>query len=26
MKARTWTCTACGIHHDWDNNAAKNIQ
>ncbi|WP_442319993.1 zinc ribbon domain-containing protein [Caldalkalibacillus uzonensis] len=26
IKARAWTCPACRIHHDWDINAAKNIQ
>ncbi|MCS0613389.1 transposase [Massilia kyonggiensis] len=26
LSERTWTCAACGAHHDRDVNAAKNLQ
>jgi putative transposase len=26
LRERTWTCAACGVHHDRDVNAAINLQ
>ncbi len=26
LDVRSWTCSACGTEHDWETNAAKNIE